>query len=192
MNVNYDFKTLDSNYSLIPNNIKEQIVLGHTSRSIKPFLDGVKVRRSVKIPNYTIDKNGKIYNHFTPDKYSFVVPNEKVITIFLENDGWLIKKKKHFYNWIGDIYKGDVYEQEWRGYKYWSTYSDEQIKVLKDLIDDMCSKYSISRNAVGHNTKLLDPKIVKGILCRSNYYEEYTDLSPAFNFSTIKNKLKKK
>lgn len=67
MNVIYDFKTLDSNYSLMPNNIKEQIVLGHTSRGIKSFLECVTLRRSIKIPNYTIDKEGNIYNHFTPD-----------------------------------------------------------------------------------------------------------------------------
>lgn len=193
MNIIYDFKTLESNYSLIPNNGKEQIVLGHTSRPIKNFLESVISRKSIKIPNYTIDKSGNIYNHFTPDNYSYVVPNEKTITIFLENDGWLIKKKRYFYNWIGDLHKGnDVYELDWRGYKYWDKYTDEQTKTLKDLIDELCSKYSISRNTVGHNTKLLDPLIVKGILCRSNYYEEYTDLSPAFDFSKIKNKIKKK
>jgi hypothetical protein len=191
MNINYNFKTLDSNYSLIPNN-KDQIVLGHTSRNIKTYLDSVKLRKSIKIPNYTIDKTGCVYNHFTPDNYSFVVPNEKTITIFLENDGWLIKKRRYYYNWIGDIYKGDVHEQEWRGHKYWATYTDEQIKTLKGLIDELCNKYTISRNTVNHNTKLLDPTIVKGVLCRSNYYEEYTDLSPAFDFSTIKNKIKKK
>lgn len=191
MNIIYDFKTLESNYSLIPNN-KEQIVLGHTSRGIKTYLDGVKLRRSVKIPNYTIDKEGKIYNHFVADNYSFVVPNDKTITLFLENDGWLVKKKKYFYNWVGEVYKGDVHEQEWRGYSYWAKYSDEQVKSLKELIDNLCMKYTISRNTVGHNTKLLDPTSVKGILCRSNYYEEYTDLSPAFDFSKIKNKIKKK
>jgi hypothetical protein len=191
MNINYEFKTLESNYSLVPIN-KEQIVLGHTSRNIKDYLDGVRLRKSIKIPNYTIDKWGGVYNHFKPDNYSFVVPSDKTITIFLENDGWLIKKKKYFYNWVGDIHKGDVYEQEWRGYKYWDTYTDEQIKSLKDLTDELCVKYTISKNTVGHNTKLLDATLVKGILCRSNYYEEYTDLSPAFDFSKIKNKIKKK
>ena len=191
MNINYEYKTLESNYSLIPNN-KEQIVLGHTSRGIKDYLSGIKLRKSIKIPNYTIDREGNIYNHFMADNYSFVVPYEKTITIFLENDGWLIKKKEYIYNWIGEQYKGDVYEQEWRGYSYWAKYSDQQTKSLKDLIDGLCAKYTISRNTVGHNTKLLDATIVKGILCRSNYYEEYTDLSPAFDFSKIKNKIKNK
>lgn len=191
MNINYEYKTQESNYSLVPNE-KEQIVLGHTSRDIKNFLESVKLRRSVKIPNFTIGRDGIIYNHFLSNNYSFVVPNDKTISIFLENDGWLIKKKKYFYNWIGDVYHGDVHEQEWRGYKYWSSYTDEQLKSLKDLIDDLCSKHNISRNTVGHNTKLLDPLIVRGVLCRSNYYEEYTDLSPAFDFSFIKNKIKKK
>ena len=191
MDIIYDFKTLESNYSLVPNN-KEQIVLGHTSRCIKHYLDTVKLRKSVKIPNYTIDRVGNIYNHFTPDNYSFVVPNEKTITIFLENDGWLVKKKKHYYNWIGDVYKGDVHEQEWRGYNYWAKYTNEQVKSLNDLVDELCVKYTISRDTVGHNTKILDATNVKGILCRSNYYDEYTDLSPAFDFSKIKNKTKKK
>jgi hypothetical protein len=191
MNIIYEFKTPESNYSLIPNK-KEQIVLGHTSRCIGSYLDGVKLRRSVKIPNYTIDRGGKIYNHFTPDNYSFVVPNDKTISIFLENDGWLIKKKKHYYNWIGELYKGEVHEQEWRGYSYWAKYSDEQVNSLKILIDELCVKYSISRNVVGHNTKLLDATGVKGILCRSNYYDEYTDLNPSFDFSKLKNKVRKK
>lgn len=191
MNINYDFKTLESNYSLMPIS-KEQIVLGHTSRNIKNFLDGVKLRRSIKIPNYTIDKGGNIFNHFLPNNYSFVVPNDKTITIFLENDGWLVKKKKYFYNWIGDTYKGDVYEKEWRGYNHWASYTDSQIESLNDLIDDLSVKYTIKKNIVGHNTKLLDTTNVNGILCRSNYYEEYTDLSPAFDFSKLKNKVKKK
>lgn len=191
MNINYEYKTLESNYSLIPNN-KEQIVLGHTSRGIKEYLNGIKSRKSVKIPNYTIDKDGNVYNHFIADNYSFVVPYEKTITIFLENYGWLVRKKKYFYNWIGEVYKGDVHEQEWRGHNYWATYNDSQVKSLKDLIDELCVKYTISRNTVGHNTKLLDATIVKGVLCRSNYYEEYTDLSPTFDFSKIKNKKKNK
>jgi hypothetical protein len=191
MNINYEYKTLESNYSLIPNN-KEQIVLGHTSRGIKEYLNGIKLRKSIKIPNYTIDRDGNVYNHFIADNYSFVVPYEKTITIFLENDGWLVKRKKYFYNWIGELYKGDVHEQEWRGHNYWATYKDSQVKSLKDLIDEICVKYTISRNTVGHNTKLLDATIVKGILCRSNYYEEYTDLSPTFDFSKIKNKKKNK
>lgn len=189
--MNYEYPTLDSNYSLTPKN-KEQILLGHTSRNIKQFLESVKIRKTIKVPNYTIGKNGEVYNHFTPDNYSLVVPNDKTVSIFLENDGWLIKRGRYYYNWIGDLYKGDVVNLEWRGYKYWASYDDAQIESLKSLINELCGKYNISRNTIGHNTKLLDPLTVKGILCRSNYYEEYTDLSPAFDFSSIKNKIKKK
>jgi hypothetical protein len=191
MNINYEYKTQESNYSLSPSNNKEQIILGHTSRNIKSFLEGVKLRRCIKIPNFTIDKEGNIYNHFKPNNYSLIVPNERTISVFLENDGWLIKKKRYFYNWMGDLYKGEVYEKDWRGYNHWGVYSEQQIKSLKDLIDNLCSEYNIPRNTVGHNTKLLDPLIVKGVLCRSNYHDEYTDLSPAFDFSKIR-KLKKK
>lgn len=186
MDINYKYKTPEYNFSLTPTE-KTQIVIGHTSRCIKHYLNGIKTRRSIKIPNYTIDKTGQIFNHFTPDNYSFVVPNQNSITIFLENEGWLVKKKKYYYNWVGEKYVGEIYEKEWRGYSEWAKYTDEQISSLNDLIASLTKIYGIPNIVVPNNTKMSDPSKMKGILCRSNYYEEYLDMSPAFDFSLIKN-----
>jgi len=48
---------------------------------------------------------------------------------------------------------------------------------------------SISPTIVGHNTKINGVQKFEGVVTRSNFYSDRTDLSPAFNFEEFLKKI---
>jgi hypothetical protein len=193
-------------YSLPENNfincetIKKQIVIGHTStNSMKHYtkwlnrLNG----RYTKTAQYTIDINGKIYQHFDPIFTSNILKNteldKKSIVILLENDGWLVKdfEKNEFINWYGDIYNitEPVVEKRWRGYLNWAPYTNKQFNSAVWLSNKLCDDFYIKKFAIPHNTKIENHDDFSGVLYRGNLDKDYTDLSPAWNFENFKYKL---
>jgi MoaA/NifB/PqqE/SkfB family radical SAM enzyme len=115
---------------------KYQIILTHTSRNINDYLQLLKYRNNGKynrIPNYIITREGKILqllgNEGHTDYFSNPNINRNSIIISLENLGWLHKEPltNHYVNWIGDIYKGNVFEKKWRDYYFWQPYTSIQI-----------------------------------------------------------------
>ena len=173
------------------NKNKKQIVLIHSSREKNEYLTSLKSRfdgKYDKIPNYLIDKEGNIVELIKPEESSKIfndkVIDNNIIVICLENLGWLEKEplKKHYINWIGNIYKGKVYEKQWRDYIFWDPYTQEQIDSTIFLCNKLIEKFEIEKKFVGHNTKINGVEKFYGIVCRSNYFTEYTDLNPSFNF----------
>jgi hypothetical protein len=136
------------------NEEKRQIVLLHTSREVSQYLVGLKYRfngKYDKIPNYVIDKEGKILELLEPKKTSRIFNNKNIdrniITISLENLGWLYKEplQKGYINWIGNIYKGKVYERKWRDYVYWDKYTPEQTESCFELCVKLVNKFNIDK-----------------------------------------------
>lgn len=186
-----DFDKVDS---------KGQIVLTHTSRELKPYLQSIKTRYSGKydkIPHYVIGRDGVIHKLLDDLEYTKYFRktqiNKNSITISLENLGWLLKQPltDYYINWIGDIYKGKVFERKWRGYYFWQPYTDEQINSLYLLLKDITDKFNIDFNIVGHNTIINGVEKLDGVICRSNFSEKYTDVNPSFDFELFLNKIKK-
>jgi len=180
------------------NDEKRQIVLLHTSREINQYLTGLKYRfngKYDKIPNYVIDKEGKILELIEPKKSSRIFNNKNIdkniITISLENLGWLYKEplQKGYINWIGNIYKGKVYERKWRDYVYWDIYTPEQTESCFELCIKLVNEFNIDKKFVGHNTKINGIEKFSGIVSRSNYFSETTDLNPSFNFEEFLKKI---
>jgi N-acetyl-anhydromuramyl-L-alanine amidase AmpD len=185
-----DFDKVDS---------KGQIVLTHTSRELKSYLQSIKTRYSGKydkIPHYVIGRDGVIHKLLDDLEYTKyfrkMQMNKNSITISLENLGWLLKQPltDYYINWIGDIYKGKVFERKWRGYYFWQPYTDEQINSLYLLLKDITDKFNIEFNIVGHNTIINGVEKLNGIICRSNFTEKYTDINPSFDFELFLNKIK--
>jgi len=145
---------------------------------------------------YTVMLDGTIYEHYNPKYYSETINignNDKhIIPIVLENEGWL---KKDFRNsqhltWCGDIYNRDKpVEIKWRGNTRWATYSEEQLESLSELCNKLINKFKIKRFVSEHNIKILNISELEGIYYRSNYTTSYSDVSPAFNFKELKNKI---
>lgn len=187
------------NYLTIENP-KKQIVIGHTFNNSMKHFNGWVLRHNGKYKAtapYTIDVNGNIYEHFKPIYQSKYFKNQeldnKSILILLENDGWLVKnaEKSEFITWVGDIYKQPelVVEKRWRGYNYWSPYSEKQIESVVSLVRVLCGEFNIPLTSISHNTRVDNLMDYEGVLYKSNLEKHYTDLSPSWDCEEFKNKL---
>jgi N-acetyl-anhydromuramyl-L-alanine amidase AmpD len=174
---------------------KTQVILCHTSRPILYYKNSLRYRLDgeyTKIPHYIIDKKGRVIKNFDEYYYSEFMGDEEIdkqsVIICLENLGWLNfnQLNNKYMNWIGDIYKGEVYQKRWRDRSFWSNYPDKQLKSCANLIVNLCDDLNVPLNLVGHNVKLDNALQFEGILTRSNYNEYWTDLSPSFNFEKLK------
>ena len=173
---------------------KHQIILTHTSRNINDYLQSLKFRYNgdfKRIPNYIITREGKVIQLLGNTEHSeyFKDPNinRNSIIISLENLGWLQKEPltNHYINWIGDIYKGNVFEKKWRDYFFWQPYTEEQVKTTSSLCGKLLKDMKIKSQIVEHNTKIVGIEKYVGIVSKSNFDMNYTDLSPAFNFNEL-------
>jgi N-acetyl-anhydromuramyl-L-alanine amidase AmpD len=170
---------------------KKQIILCNSFRNYSDYINGLKFRfngKYSKLPHYIVTKDGKVLNFMDDKKYSDFFEslsiNRNSIIVVLENLGWLekIPLTNHYLNWIGDIYKEEVYERKWRDYFFWEPYPEEQIKKTAELCKFLLDKHKITNRCIGHNTKINGIENFSGILSKSNIHEDYTDLSPAFDF----------
>ena len=182
----------------INNSDKNQIILVHTSRKIEEYLTSLKYRHNGnynKIPHYAISREGRIIQLLDNQDYSefFNDPtyDNRSIVISLENLGWLEKEplKNHYINWIGNIYKEKIVDKKWRDYFFWQPYTEIQMDSLAELCKNLSKKMSINLTCVGHNTKTNRMETFDGIFTRSNFDENYTDVSPAFDFEYFIKKL---
>jgi N-acetyl-anhydromuramyl-L-alanine amidase AmpD len=105
----------------------------------------------------------------------------------LENLGWLKKNPLNasYINWIGNIYSEGVYERKWRGHFFWDPYTDSQMDSLQQLCVDLCERFEIPKTCIGHNVKVDNVEFYEGIVTRSNYSSNATDLSPAFDYEEL-------
>jgi N-acetyl-anhydromuramyl-L-alanine amidase AmpD len=177
------------------NKKKKQIVLCHTSREVGEYLTSLRLRHNgnfSRIPHFVIDREGKILQllalNATTDFFTDEVRNSETIVINLENLGWLVKKPLStiYLNWIGNIYKQEVYEKRWRDYGLWQPYTDIQVEKTSELCKWLCDELKIPRKFVGHNTKIDGIEMFNGVCSRSNFNQRFTDLSPAFDFNNFK------
>jgi len=177
---------------------KNQIILTHTSRNINDYLNALKYRYNgnyKKIPNYIITREGRVLQLLKDIEHSsyFIEPNvnRNSIIISLENLGWLQKEplKDYYVNWIGDIYKGNVYEKKWRDYFFWQPYTDIQLEMTANLCKKLFSDMKIKQQVIGHNTKINGIEKYEGVVTKSNFDTGFTDVSPSFNFEELLKKI---
>jgi hypothetical protein len=180
---------------------KNKIILCHTSRNTRDYLLSLKYRYNgeyTKIPHYIISKGGSVFKLLDDNHYCNFMDSgdvdKKSIIITLENLGWFdkIPLQNNFINWIGDIYKENIYEKKWRDYFLWDLYSDEQITSCVNLCKKLMeTNTTIEKKFIGHNTKVDGVDRYSGIVTRSNFSVNYTDLNPAFKFEYFKNEIEK-
>lgn len=177
---------------------KTQIVVGHSYRPNMLHYAGWIYRlngKNKKTSTYTISKEGKIYQHFDPIYYSDFINNQQdkaSISITLENIGWFRKDAMidRYVDWLGYNYKrqpNEVLTKRWRNHTYWDKYTEQQMESLKELVKFLCEEHKIPKNFIGHNVYDENVDLYKGITFRSNYYQESTDVSPAFDLEILKN-----
>ena len=136
---------------------KKQVLLCNTGRNFKEYMKGITYRRNgkyEKIPNYIIDKRGKVYEMGTDDVTNLYLTgyhndyDDGVVVISLENNGWLRRRSSDgkYVNWLGDIYNSKVFEKKWRNKLFWDEYSDKHMKATIKLIKEVCHKNKIPNN----------------------------------------------
>jgi hypothetical protein len=195
------YKLTTNNYFLFEN-VKTQIVLGHTSNhDMNHFVGWVNRLNGYynKTAAFTIDAAGFIYKHFDPKYQSnyFVDKslNDKSIVILLENDGWVENNvNNELISWNGDIYKGinSFIDIKWRGHEKWCTYSEEQLNSVSELIKELGDNFNIPLKPISHNTKLEGVNYDENVLYQSNLDKNCTSLSPAWDCIKLKKIIKNK
>jgi len=176
---------------------KNKIILCNSFSKNMEFANGWVLRQGGEYKNttaFSIDRDGTIYQHFNPKYYAHIVSegeiNEESIGITLVNEGWLdMIESGELINIRGQKYESDegFINQYWRAYNEWVTYTEEQYISLSELIMYLSKKYNIYSKVISHNTKIKNPNIMNGVLTRSNFDKESTDVSPAFDFNKLKN-----
>jgi hypothetical protein len=188
-----EFKTIKTS------NRKTQIILSETKRSAKNYINSLKYRYNGKnpyIPNYVVDKDGEVFKLINDEQFSNYMDkneiDEKSIIIVLENYGWLLKNalENTYVNYVGDIYKKEVFQKKWRDHLYWDKYEEKQIESLSKLLNKICDKMNIEKECIGTNVRFNEVKEFKGIVSKSNYDFIYKDLNPSFDFNLLTKLLK--
>tara|TARA_R110000796_G_scaffold252137_1_gene385322 strand:- start:18729 stop:19400 length:672 start_codon:yes stop_codon:yes gene_type:complete len=181
---------------------KTQIVIGNSFNKGMNHFDIWNKKISGKFKGtspYTIDLQGRVFEHYDPTYYSTFLRkkefDKKVISIVLENEGWLIKdfNKKTHIMWDGDIYNriDPLVERKWRGKLRWAPYSDKQMESLALLCDKLTDEFKIPKIVSSDNIKLNEIASKSGVFYRGNYSKKFLDVSPAFNFNYLKTKIEK-
>jgi len=201
VDINNDYKLSSLNYNKKIFE-KKQIIIGNTLSTGMNHYDLWTKKINGKFKggyHYTIGLDGVIYNHFDPKFFSTPLNLKKydnfIISIALENEGWLSKdfKTNQLINWSGDIYKREdtPVDIKWRGKLHWAPYTEKQTDSLINLCKKLAKDFNIPLQTVTHNTKIDNISEKRGIYYRSNYTINYLDVSPAFNFREFKNKIEK-
>lgn len=171
---------------------KTQIILGGSLRK-----DNLHIKRfetkdgghSKSWCTYTIDRKGKIFQHYDPKYYSDFMGDKEIdkksISIVLENMGMLFYdyETSKYLNWIHDQCPEELmYERKWNGHTYWEEYTKEQHNATVELCKFLIKEFDIELDSLGFNVFYENTIIYEGIVTRSNYSGDYTDLNPSFDF----------
>ena len=195
----HDVEILDNLNIVKRKSKKTQILLYDTQRRVDDFINKIKYRKNggyEDVPHFVVSKLGMVYKLFDPNHSSKTFYNPQVdkkqIKIAIENLGWLNKNTITgvLNNWIGDPYRSEPHIRNWRNYYFWDKYNDSQMESLSELCEDLCEKHGIFKQIVPSQGYLENVSNFKGIVCKSNFSNIYTDINPSFNFRIFFNNAK--
>lgn len=141
---------------------------------------------------YTITRDGSVYQHYDPKKHTDFLDvkegDKQSISIVMENMGYLVKVDTgEFLNWIGEkCDEENVVEKSWRGYKYWEKITDEQIESCAELCKQISEDFGIRKKVIDFQHYHNQIHKFKGIVFRSNYLEDCSDINPLVDIEKLK------
>lgn len=190
------YKTNESHYEV--EHEKTQIVIGRSLRKKSYHINRLQKQEfgvSKKWNTYTVARNGDIYQHYEDNYYSDFLgiknADIKSISIVLENMGSLFATPSGEYiNWLTEMCDPNlVIENEWRGYRYWEKLTDKQLKSTSELCIFLCKKYNIPNICIDFDHYHKDIINFKGIVFRSNYLDNSSDVNPNFDIKEFNKSL---
>ena len=185
-----------NHYKSKPN--KKQIVIAFSLRKNDYFykrLTHKEYGESKKWNTYTISREGVIYEHYNPIYYTDFLNkkdwDKQSISIILENMGALLKKNNKHINWVNEVCDDEnVVDYKWMGDRYWENIYSKQFYSTIELVNFLCDKFNIPKNIIEFHSYHDDSAKFKGVLFRSNYIEDSTDINPNFNIDKFNNWMK--
>lgn len=178
---------------------KTQIILAGSLRKDNHHIKRFQTKDGGKSKSwctYSINREGNIFEHFNPEYYSDFMGNKNIdkksISVVLENMGMLFYdyETSSYLNWVHDICDSSlVYNRKWNGHTYWETYTTAQHTSVVELCKYLTDKFDIELDSLGFNVFYEDTISYEGIVCRSNYDSDFTDLNPSFDFKRFLNDL---
>lgn len=166
---------------------KTQIVIGSSMRKSNYHIVRLQHKdfgKTKKWNTFTIARDGVIYQHYDPKFHSDFLNikegDKQSISIVLENMGYLIETPSGKYiNWINEECESIfVTKKKWLGYTFWEKYSNEQIESCAMLCKKLCDEYGIPKVVIDFRNYHKDIVKFRGIVFRSNYYEDSNDVNP--------------
>lgn len=183
-------------------NVKNQIVLATSLRKDSYHITRLQHKdfgKTKRWNTYTISRNGTIYQHYNPQFHSDFLgikeADKQSISIVLENMGSLFPTPSGKYiNWLNEICDDvQVMEKKYLGYNYWEIITEEQIKSTVELCTKLCEEFIIPKNCMDFHYYHKDTVKLRGIVFRSNYIQDSSDVNPLFdivNFNAMLMKVK--
>lgn len=203
---------------------KHYIFLHHTAGSADPFATayywnndsrgriGTHFVIGGKESNGSTRHNGNVVECMPLENYAWHLGDNgshymhtHSISIELTNWGWLKEDNGVFYNYLDNQVPEDQVIDlcyEYRGYRYYHKYSDEQLKSLESLLKYLSNKYDISlkeglynmikghggADAFGYHDDVYNGKVT-GLLTHTNVRTDKFDCSPQPNLIDLVQKV---
>lgn len=192
------YKVEDYNYYHTKHKKRQIIIAGSLRKEHNHLihLNNKKGGKSKQWNTFTITREGIIYQHFDPQSYSDFMGIKEIdkhsISIVLENMGMVFYdfESSNYLNWIHEGCDEDnVFEQNWKNSRYWEIYSDKQFTSTVELCKSLCKKHRVPLDSLGFNAYHEGTARFEGIVCRSNFDQDYNDLNPSFSFKEFLNKM---
>ena len=136
---------------------------------------------------YTISRSGLVYEHYYPKYHSDFLgikeADKKSISIVLENMGCLfVAADDKYSNWINEVCDTDmVEERKFLGYSFWEKFTSKQMENTVNLCRLLCEEFCIPKTTIDFHHYNKDIVKYKGIVFRSNYVEDSSDVNPLFD-----------
>ena len=180
--------------------VKTQIVLASSLRKDSYYITRLLHKdfgKTKKWNTYTISRDGTIFQHYDNKYHSDFLGIKEVdkqsVSIIMENMGSLFQttEGKHI-NWINEVCdEQNVIEKQWYGYNYWEKFSDTQLESLVLLCEELCEQFNIPKVCIEFHHYHKDTIKFRGIVFRSNYIEDSSDINPLFDISKFNEMLHK-
>ena len=136
---------------------------------------------------YTVSRDGIVYQHYDDKHHTDFLGvkegDKRSISIVLENMGCLFESPNGRYmNWLNEYCeKESVIAAEWGGYEYWEKFNDAQIEATATLCTELCEKHHIPKVCFETHHHHKNISKFRGIVFRSNYLEDSSDINPLFD-----------
>ena len=190
MNINKETYKIKQENRYKTKGSKKQIVIGGSLRKNNYHINRLlhkEYGKTKKWNTYSISRNGEIFEHYDPQYYSDFLgikdADKNSISILLENMGSLVKLPNGDYiNWINELCEKEyVVEKNWMGQHYWESFTDAQYDSILQLSEKLCDDFNIPKKVIEFHHYHKDINKFNGIVLRSNYIDDSTDINPLFD-----------